>query len=138
MRVRTCVLGLLLAGATTLTGACDEPRVTESSVTWPDSEGLRTIRAHLHADKSGVEARELFPDMMVVFVDEAQGKKHPVGVLPFKYYWSPSGRFTAAICNVGKTVFVCPYYVSSRLTPVDFGRCDVEPVWASFEQAPSR
>jgi hypothetical protein len=135
--MRNAVLYPLLTGLMVL-AACDHPRVTDTAVgsSWPADERLQTLRAHLHITESGAEARALFPDLIPVFVDQAIGKQHPARILPFTYYWSPSGHFTVSICNVGKTVFICPYYVSSRLSPMDFTKCDVEPVYLSFELAP--
>ena len=135
--MRRAVLWMMFNVLITLPG-CGGSRVTTADATggWPDDPRVALLRAHLHVTDSGVEARALLPDLVPVSVDDGGGKKHPVSVLPFTYYWSPSAKVTVSICNVHKTVFICPYYLNSRLSPVDFRRCDVEPTYLSFEQAP--
>jgi hypothetical protein len=57
-------------------------------------ERLTILRANLHTAGSGDEARRLYPDLIQVYLDDGGGKPHPVTVLPFRYYWSPSARTT--------------------------------------------
>jgi hypothetical protein len=132
------VVHFLAFNALIILPGCGRSRVTtaDTVVGWPTDGRVQTLRAHLHVTGSGAEARALLPDLTPVYVDVAEGKHHPTGILPFTYYWSASAHVTVSICNVGKTVFICPFYVGSRLALADFGRCDVEPTYLSVEQAP--
>jgi len=138
VRPHLVALRVLLAGIMALVACGGQERVTGIGVSWPADPRLQTLRANLHTSGSGDEAHRLFPDLTEVYVDNAHGTSQPAGILPFRYYWSPSHRFTVSICAVGKTIFICPYYLSSRITHVDFGRCEVDPSYVTFEVKPPR
>lgn len=133
--------GLALIMATGLLAiACGESRDVAQPITgadWPQDERLQVLRGHLHALGSGPEALRLYPDLIQVFVDEARDKPHPPAIVPFRYYWSPSAKFTVAICAIDRTVFICPYYVARRLGVADFPTCDVDPSYRRAETAPT-
>ncbi len=138
MRGRGSALCALVALVLALQ-ACDEattPMPTRRTLGWPASEALETLRDHLHAEGSGAEVRELFPDLEQVYVDDGHGKPFLAAILPITYYWSPSGGFTAGICNIDKTLFICPYRVSSLITEGEFLRCDVSDYYVQTEGAP--
>jgi hypothetical protein len=130
-----CLLLAALAAACGESGNAPTPATPGTGISWPADERFQVLRTNLHVAGSGDEARRLYPDLIQVFVDEAQGKQHPTSILPFRYYWSPSGQFTVSICAVQKTVFLCPYYLASRITPVDFNRCQVDETYVRFELA---
>jgi len=137
LRDRSLATSLLLTGLLALP-ACDSGGITgpdppAQSADWPESEALETLRAHLHDDGSGAEAFELFPDLTPIHVDDGHGKPYYAQILPFTYYWSPSGRFTVSICAIHRTVFICPFHLARLITPGDFPRCDVEPGYAGME-----
>jgi hypothetical protein len=137
------VLCVLVAGLAALAGCGPNESAAKTSPTagasWPSSEGLDILRAHLHQDGSGAEARRLFPDLVQTYVDDGHGKqdKIPPAILPYKYYWSPSGRFTVSICSIEKTVFICPYYLDGLIKPWEFPSCDVSSNYSVPELAPT-
>jgi hypothetical protein len=130
---------LLVAAVASGCGPAESPATTAVvGASQPDRRVQRMVD-DLHAEGSGAEALALYPDLIPTFVDDGhgvQGKLNPA-ILPFTYYWSPSGRVTVAICAVGKTQFVCPYYLDRLLTPAEFPRCDVAPAYAGPELAPT-
>jgi hypothetical protein len=136
-RRRLVVCGLAIGLAAFV--ACDDagtPVPTRGTLGWPDNADLETLRDHLHSDGSGAEAHELFPDLALVYVDDGHGKPFPSQILPIRYFWSPSGQFTVAICNIEKTLFICPYRVSSLIAPGEYARCDVSDYYVRTEGAP--
>jgi len=130
-----CVL-VVLGAALTASSCGGEHGAAPSTDTWPASPRVETIREQLHGAGSGAQARALFPDLTLTYVDDGHGKKYPTQILPFRYYWSPSARVTIAICSIERTVFVCPYKVDGLLSTGDFPKCEVADIYKSDEPAP--
>jgi hypothetical protein len=131
---RLAVLTLLLVGLSAFTTCSRETSVAPSTVEWPQGERIDIVRQQLHAAGSGAQARALFPDLKLTYVDDGRGKPYPKQILPFRYYWSPSGRVTITICSVDRTVFICPYYLEN--VPGDLHSCDVAEIYTEPDHVP--
>jgi hypothetical protein len=131
------VLGLLGPSCGSADGArgMTQPTPTTTSA-WPDSEPVATLVQHLHGDGSGAEARALIPDLKQTFVDDGHGMPYAAAILPFRYYWSSSAHVTVAICQLGKTVLVCPYYLDRLIRPEEYSSCRVAEIYAGPDELP--
>ena len=97
------------------------------------SERYSILVSHLHHTNSGLEALELFPDLERVYLDDGHGKNFPERILPFTYNWSPSGKFTVAICAIGQTVVICPFYMDHVLSLDEMENCHLADSYFSVE-----
>ena len=120
--------------ATSMTQPSPTPATSGTNASWQDSSPrVEEVVQHLHADGSGAEAHALFSDLRQTFVDDGHGVAFSPDILPFRYYWSASAQVTIAICNLGRTVLVCPFYLDGVIKSEDVGRCRV----ADFYAGPS-
>ena len=93
------------------------PMPTTSAAWQGSSPRVETVVQHLHGDGSGAEAHALFPDLKQTFVDDGHGVPYSPDILPFRYFWSSSAQVIIAICNLGRTVVVCPFYLDRVIRP---------------------
>lgn len=106
------------------------PTTSGANASWQDSSPrVETVVQHLHGDGSGAEAHALFPDLKQTFVDDGHGVAYNPEILPFRYFWSSSAQITIAICNLGKTVVVCPFYLDRVIRPEEYSSCRVADIY---------
>lgn len=89
------------------------------------SERLNILKAHLHTEGSGDEAKKLFPDFVKVYVDDGSHNKYFVSVSPFTYYYSEEADITVSICNIGYTVFICGGKLDRLIKESDYDECKI-------------
>ncbi|MBS3067338.1 hypothetical protein J4450_01435 [Candidatus Micrarchaeota archaeon] len=95
------------------------------------SERLEEASDRLHTQGSGQRIRNDFPDIKLVYTDNAQGTGFPEMILPFKYYYSEEADKTFNICKIDLTVFICKGKLDKLITKddIDSGRCEVTQVY---------
>lgn len=122
------------------------PNVTPPKVTPPSDlpsssqkqsveERLKILKNHLHNEDSGREAKELFPDLTPVYLDNGHGNRYfPAQILPFTYYYSAEADITVSICNINQTVFICPGKLEHLIQKEDFPNCQVTEPYLQIER----
>lgn len=92
---------------------------------------LQEASDNLHTEGSGAKIVDDFPDVELVYIDNAESTFFPSNILPFKYYYSQEANKTFSICNINYTVFVCDGKLSSLITEEDITskRCEITPVY---------
>jgi len=121
------------------------PDITQPKVTSPSDlpssskkqsveERLKVLKNHLHNENSGREAKELFPDLTPVYSDDGHGDRYfPAQILPFTYYYSVEADITVSICNINKTVFICPGKLERLIKKEDFPNCQVTELYLQID-----
>ncbi|MBI4399812.1 hypothetical protein HY570_03605 [Candidatus Micrarchaeota archaeon] len=97
-------------------------------------ERLQEASDRLHTSGSGPHIRNNFPDIELVYTDDARGKGFPQMILPFRYYYSEEANTTFNICNIELTVFICKGKLDNLITNEDLysSRCEVTPVYTGY------
>ncbi len=85
----------------------------------------------LHTRGSAEHIRKSFPDIELVYTDDAAGMPFPREIIPFRYYYSREADTTFNICAVDLTVFICKGKLDKliRKGEVDSGRCEMTPIY---------
>ena len=98
--------------------------------TW--QERLAEAYDRLHTSGSGEHIRKSFPDIALVYTDDAVGTPFPSEIIPFRYYYSSEADTTFNICAVERTVFICKRKLDHliRQEDVDSGRCELTPIYS--------
>ncbi len=94
-------------------------------------ERLQEASDRLHTQGSGQHIRDDFPDIRLVYTDDAKETGFPQMILPFRYYYSEEADKTFNICNIDFTVFICDGKLERLISKedIDSGRCEVTPVY---------
>ncbi len=93
-------------------------------------ENIDDAYDRLHDPGSASRIQKDFPDLEIVYIDEAEGIKFfPKEILPFKYYYSPSADKTFSLCGVDRSTFICDGKLDRLLNSEDIetGRCKIAP-----------
>lgn len=85
----------------------------------------------LHTRGSGQHIRDSFPDIELVYTDDAVGMPFPREIIPFRYYYSREADTTFNICAIELTVFICKGKLDTliRKGDVDSGRCEMTSIY---------
>ena len=88
-------------------------------------ERLAEAYERLHTRGSGEHIRKSFPDIELVYTDDAVGMPFPREIIPFRYYYSREADTTFSICEIELTTFICKGKLDKliRRGDVDSGRC---------------
>lgn len=94
-------------------------------------ERLTEAYERLHTRGSAEHIRKSFPDIELVYTDDAVGMPFPREIIPFRYYYSREADTTFNICAVELTVFICKGKLDKLIQKedVDSGRCEMTPIY---------
>lgn len=94
-------------------------------------ERLAEAYERLHTRGSAEHIRKSFPDIELVYTDDAVGISFPREIIPFRYYYSREADTTFNICAVELTVFICKGKLDHLIRggDVDSGRCEMTPIY---------
>src|SRR3989344_115742 len=94
-------------------------------------ERLAEAYERLHTRGSAEHIRKSFPDIELVYTDDAVGMPFPREIIPFRYYYSSEADTTFNICAVDFTVFICKGKLDKliRKVDIDSGRCEMTPIY---------
>ena len=94
-------------------------------------ERLAEAYERLHTRGSAEHIRKSFPDIELVYTDDAVGMPFPREIIPFRYYYSREADTTFNICAIDFTVFICKGKLDKliRKGDIDSGRCKMTPIY---------
>ena len=94
-------------------------------------ERLAEAYDRLHTRGSAEHIRKNFPDIGLVYTDDAVGMPFPREIIPFRYYYSLEADTTFNICAIDFTVFICKGKLDKliRQGDIDSGRCEMTPIY---------
>lgn len=94
-------------------------------------ERLAEAYERLHTRGSAEHIRKSFPDIELVYTDDAVGMPFPREIIPFRYYYSLEADTTFNICAIDFTVFICKGKLDKliRQGDIDSGRCEMTPIY---------
>jgi hypothetical protein len=96
---------------------------------------MTIIKKTLHDPGSGTIVKKLLPDLEEVFIDEtAKERGFPERILPFRYYYSPEANITVNICEVDRSVFICPGRLIHQVEIDKDRNCLVTDIYKETEQ----
>lgn len=90
-------------------------------------ERLTEAYDRLHTRGSGQHIRDSFPDIELVYTDDAAGMPFPREITPFRYYYSREADTTFSICAIELTTFICKGKLDKLIQRenVDSGQCNM-------------
>ena len=94
-------------------------------------ERLAEAYERLHTRGSAEHIRKSFPDIELVYTDDAVGMPFPREIIPFRYYYSSKADTTFNMCAIDFTVFICKGKLDKliRKVDIDSGRCEMTPIY---------
>ncbi|MBI2148024.1 hypothetical protein HYU19_06175 [Candidatus Woesearchaeota archaeon] len=95
-------------------------------------ERIKAAYGMLHQPGSGAQIRRDFPNIQLVYTDEAKDDPRiPPFIIPFRYYYSAEADTTFNICNIDITVFICKGKLDRLINADDVksGACKVSDLY---------
>lgn len=79
----------------------------------------------LHEPDSGLQIKQEYPDVSLVYTDLGRDSSQSSAKHPFFYFYSAEAGKTFGICSTNKSVFICEGKMDHRVTleDVENGKC---------------